>query len=69
MTMRYLRLIGCFMRASLQEETAHRANLAIALLHSLLNLATGVVGVAVLMVVGASAFFRLGLRRYASASS
>lgn len=46
--MRYLRLIGQFIRASLQEEMAYRANFFISLLHSLLNLATGVLGIAVL---------------------
>ncbi len=46
--MRRLRLIAHFMRASFQEEAAYRANFAIGLLHSLLNLATGVLGVTVL---------------------
>lgn len=46
--MRYLRLIGQFARASMQEELAYRANFFISLLHSLLNLATGVLGIAVL---------------------
>ncbi len=46
--MRYLRLIGHFVRASFQEEAAYRANFYISLLHSLLNLATGVLGVMVL---------------------
>lgn len=46
--MRYLRLIGHFGRASLQEETAYRTNFYISLLHSLLNLVTGVLGVLVL---------------------
>jgi ABC-2 type transport system permease protein len=36
------------MRASFQEEAAYRANFFINLLHSLLNLATGVLGIAVL---------------------
>jgi len=43
----------------------YRANSFISLLHSLLNLGTGVLG----MVVAASALFRTGLRRYASSSS
>jgi ABC-2 type transport system permease protein len=46
--MRYLRLLGQFARASLQEEMAYRANFFINLLYSLLNLATGVLGIAVL---------------------
>jgi len=46
--MRYLRLIGQFMRASFQEEAAHRANFFISLFHSLLNLGTGVLGVVVI---------------------
>ncbi len=46
--MRYVRLIGHFMRASLQEALAYRANFFINLLHSLLNLATGIVGLAIL---------------------
>jgi ABC-2 type transport system permease protein len=46
--MRYLRLIGFFLRVSIQEESAYRANFWISALHSLLNLGTGVLGVAVL---------------------
>ncbi len=46
--MRYLRLLGQFARASLQEELAYRANFFINLLYSALNLATGVLGIAVL---------------------
>jgi ABC-2 type transport system permease protein len=46
--MRYARLITQFVRASAQSEVAHRANFWISLLHSLLNLATGVLGVVVL---------------------
>lgn len=46
--MRYLRLVGQFARASAQEELAYRANFWIGLLHSLLNLVTGVLGVVVL---------------------
>lgn len=46
--MRYLRLLGCFVRASAQDELAYRANLWISLLHSLLNLGTGVLGIVVL---------------------
>jgi ABC-type uncharacterized transport system permease subunit len=44
---------------------AYRANFFISLLHSLLNLGSGVLG----LVVAASALLRTGLRRYASASS
>ncbi len=46
--MYYLRLIGHFMRASFQEDAAYQANFVINLLHSILNLATGVLGVMVL---------------------
>lgn len=46
--MYYLRLVGNLARASLQQETAYRANLAIGVLHSLLGLATGALGVWVL---------------------
>ncbi len=45
---RYIRLIGMFMRASVQQETAYRANFFIAILHASLNLGTGVLGTAVL---------------------
>lgn len=41
----YLRLTGRFMRISTQNELAHRANFAISVLHALLNLGTGVLGV------------------------
>ena len=46
--MRYLRLIRRFAEASAQNELAYRANFWISLLHSLLNLGTGVLGVVVL---------------------
>jgi len=46
--MRPFRLIAAFMRASFQEEFAYRANFFISLLTSLLNLATGVLGIVVL---------------------
>ncbi len=46
--MRYLRLIGQFMRASAQQDLAYRTNFFISLLHSLLNLGVGVAGVMVL---------------------
>jgi ABC-2 type transport system permease protein len=46
--MRYLRLIGYFIRASAQQELAYRANLLISVFHSLLNLGTGVLGLVVL---------------------
>ncbi len=46
--MRHLRLVGHFARASAQNDLAHRANFWISLLHSLLNLGTGVLGVWVL---------------------
>jgi ABC-2 type transport system permease protein len=43
--MRHLKLVGQFARASIQNELAYRANFWISLLHSLLNLATGVLGI------------------------
>ena len=46
--MRYLRLIKYFMLSSAQEDLAYRANFFIGLLHSLLNLIVGVLGLAVL---------------------
>ena len=46
--MRYLRLIKYFMLSSAQTDLAYRANLAIGLLNSLLNLIVGVLGLAVL---------------------
>ena len=46
--MHYLRLIGYFARTSFQEEAAYRANFFLSLMYSLLNLGTGVLGVAVL---------------------
>jgi ABC-2 type transport system permease protein len=46
--MHHLRLIGSFARASAQNELAYRANFFISLLHSLLNLGTGVLGLLVL---------------------
>ncbi len=48
MNARYLGLIRRFIAASAQNEMAYRANFWIALLHSLLNLGTGVLGVVVL---------------------
>jgi ABC-2 type transport system permease protein len=41
-------MIGQFVRASFQEEAAYGANFFITLLHSLLNLGTGVLGIVVL---------------------
>jgi ABC-2 type transport system permease protein len=46
--MHYVRLTGQFARASAQNELAYRANFWISVLHSLLNLGTGVLGVLVL---------------------
>lgn len=46
--MHYLKLIGSFARASVQAELAYRANFWLGLFHSLLGLATGVVGLLVL---------------------
>jgi ABC-2 type transport system permease protein len=43
--MHYLKLTGQFARASVQNELAYRANFWISLLHSILNLVTGVLGV------------------------
>jgi ABC-2 type transport system permease protein len=45
--MHRLRLIGQFVRASVQQEAAYRANFLIGLLSSALNLITGVMGLAV----------------------
>ncbi len=46
--MRYVRLTSHFIRASIQEEAAYSANFWINLLYSLLNLASGILGVMVL---------------------
>ncbi len=46
--MYYLRLIGRFARASAQGELAYRTNFVISLLHSMLNLGTGMLGLVVL---------------------
>jgi ABC-2 type transport system permease protein len=46
--MRYLKLIWRFVSASTQNELAYRANFGLSLLHSLLNLGTGVLGLMVL---------------------
>ncbi len=46
--MRYLRLVGYFIRASAQQELAYRANFFISLLYSLQNLVVGVLGIVVL---------------------
>lgn len=46
--MRYLRLVKYFMLSSAQEDLAYRANFFIGLLHSLLNMIVGVLGLAVL---------------------
>ncbi|MBN1536389.1 MAG: ABC-2 family transporter protein [Anaerolineales bacterium] len=46
--MRYLRLIDRFIKVSFVEEVSYRANFWINLLHSLLNLITGVLGVYVI---------------------
>ena len=46
--MHHLRLVKLFAETSAQNELAHRANFWVSLLHSLLNLGTGVLGVVVL---------------------
>ncbi len=46
--MQPFRLIGSFMRASIQEDAAYRTNFFISLFTSLLSLLTGILGVAVL---------------------
>jgi ABC-2 type transport system permease protein len=46
--MHYLRMIFQFLKASIQEETMYRANFWIHLLHSLLSLATGFLGIYIL---------------------
>jgi ABC-2 type transport system permease protein len=48
LSVRYTRLVILWARASAQQELAHRANFFINLLHSLLNLGTGVLGLVVL---------------------
>ncbi len=46
--MYYLQLIGSFMRVSIQEEMAYRANFLISVLNSLLSLGTGILAIVVL---------------------
>lgn len=46
--MYWMKLIGAFMRASAQEELAYRENFWMQVLHSLLNLGVGVLGMSVL---------------------
>jgi ABC-2 type transport system permease protein len=46
--MRYVRLIGCFMRAAAQQEMIYHTNFFISLLHSLLNFGTGILSLVVL---------------------
>ncbi|MBK6326665.1 MAG: ABC-2 family transporter protein [Chloroflexi bacterium] len=46
--MMHLRLIRAFISASAQEEAAYRANFYISLLHSLLNFATGLLGLGII---------------------
>lgn len=46
--MKSMRLVASFIRASLQQDLAYRSNFLIGLLHSLLNLAVGFLGVYVL---------------------
>ncbi|QBD81944.1 hypothetical protein EPA93_40595 [Ktedonosporobacter rubrisoli] len=46
--MRYLRLVLAFIRISLQEDMAYRTNFFISVLSTLLNLGTGIAGIAVL---------------------
>lgn len=45
---RHLRLIGLYLRSAVQRETAFRANMAINLMNTVLNLAAGVAGVTIL---------------------
>ena len=42
------RLIICFIKVSFQEETAYRSNFLINFLYSILNLATGILGIVIL---------------------
>ncbi len=44
----YLRLIGSFLRASIQEETASRVNFMVNILNTILSLTTGVLGIVIL---------------------
>ena len=46
--MYYLKLIGCFAKASTQNELAYRANFWVSLLNSMLNLGTGILGLVIL---------------------
>src|SRR5258708_31136260 len=46
--MHYLRLLSSFIRISIQQEMAFRFNFFVSLLFSLLNLATGVMGLVIL---------------------
>lgn len=46
--MRYIRLIGCFMRAAAQQEMIYHTNFFISLLYSLLNFVTGILSLVVL---------------------
>ncbi|MBI4926443.1 MAG: ABC-2 family transporter protein [Anaerolineae bacterium] len=48
--MRFLRLIGCFVRASAQQDLMYRSNFWLSLFHSLLNLGVGVAGMRVLFL-------------------
>ena len=48
--MMHLRLIRAFISASAQEEAAYRANFYISLLHSLLNFATGLLGLGLSLI-------------------
>ncbi len=44
---RYLRLVGQYIRLAIQRAAAYRANFAISIVHALLNLVTGILGVVV----------------------
>ena len=46
--MNYFRLIGSFLKASVQNEMAYNANFWINILHSFLNLGTGILGIVIL---------------------
>ncbi|MBZ0308186.1 MAG: ABC-2 family transporter protein, partial [Anaerolineae bacterium] len=46
--MYHLRLVGHFIRASVQQEMAYRTNFFINVLHTILNLITGILGIVIL---------------------
>lgn len=47
----YLRLIGMYLRVSIQEETASRLNFVVNIFNTILSLATGILGILILFRV------------------